>query len=157
MPLPADYIKNYSQSELRQRAHQEILGERRPIEKSWVSPRYGDGGWHSTPGLIDFDPRLIEPLDNHVLIELECEPEKEGLISKPENARDLDRSNRIGTVLRVGPGKWNKRRTHRMPMELKVGDRVLMGTFSDWESWDAAYPGNNIVLCQEADIRLVIT
>jgi hypothetical protein len=34
----------------------------------------------------------------------------------------------------------------------------MIGHYSDWESWFADYEGRarNVVLCQEADVRLVI-
>jgi chaperonin GroES len=32
----------------------------------------------------------------------------------------------IGTVIDVGPGKWNEAGTARVPMSFKVGDRVLL-------------------------------
>lgn len=31
-----------------------------------------------------------------------------------------------GTVVDVGPGKWNEAGTERVPMSFKVGDRVLL-------------------------------
>ena len=32
----------------------------------------------------------------------------------------------IGTIIDVGPGKWNEAGTARVPMSFKVGDRVLL-------------------------------
>jgi chaperonin GroES len=32
----------------------------------------------------------------------------------------------LGTVIDVGPGKWNAAGTDRIPMSFKVGDRVLL-------------------------------
>jgi co-chaperonin GroES (HSP10) len=36
---------------------------------------------------------------------------------------------RIAKVIDVGPGKWNKKRTGRLPMDAKVGMRVLFIKF----------------------------
>ena len=41
-------------------------------------------------------------------------------------------------------------------MQLKPGDRVVVGPYSDWESWDADALGNNVGIFQEADVRLII-
>jgi chaperonin GroES len=42
------------------------------------------------------------------------------------------------------------------PTTLQPGDRVIIGHYSDWESWFSDYEGRgrNVVLCQEADVRL---
>jgi chaperonin GroES len=32
----------------------------------------------------------------------------------------------LGTIIDVGPGKWNAAGTDRVPMSFKVGDRVLL-------------------------------
>jgi chaperonin GroES len=32
----------------------------------------------------------------------------------------------LGTVIDVGPGKWNAAGTDRIPMSFKIGDRVLL-------------------------------
>jgi chaperonin GroES len=43
----------------------------------------------------------------------------------------------IGTVIDVGPGKWNAAGTERVPMSFKVGDKVLLPqvglTKLEWE------------------------
>ena len=32
----------------------------------------------------------------------------------------------IGTIIDIGPGKWNTAGTERVPMSFKLGDRVLL-------------------------------
>jgi co-chaperonin GroES (HSP10) len=113
-----------------------------------------------------FDPRKIRPLTDHILVELDPLPEPSAVIAAPQiYQREI--GTRVGTVLAVGPGKWKEKpgrsweitRERFYPTQLKPGDRVVIGHFSDWESWncDADAPGPNIVLCQEADVRLVST
>ena len=155
MPLTPDQIANYSQGELKARAQREILGERKPSDQTYISPHFGDGRWATQPGALWFDPSKIRPLGNHVVIELEPSSVS-GVILRPDTVPE-ERGTRKGTVLHVGPGKWNKKGTARKPMQLKPGDRVLVGPYSDWESWDAWAPGNNIVVCQEADVRGTIS
>jgi co-chaperonin GroES (HSP10) len=115
-------------------------------------------------GGLWFDPRKIRPLADHVLIELDPEISQSKIIATPEIARNKDIGTRIGTVLRVGPGKWKEKSglswelTKQVfkPTTLKPGDRVIIGHYSDWESWhcDPENRDANIVLCQEADVRL---
>jgi co-chaperonin GroES (HSP10) len=125
-------------------------------EKARVSPHFGDGGWHTQPGALWFDPRDIKPMGDHILIELDDEPLFDGVILRPDYAV-IERGTRTGTVLRVGPGKFNEDQWRVIPMALVKGDRVKIGPYSDWESWDCWAQGPNIVLCQEADVRLVMT
>jgi co-chaperonin GroES (HSP10) len=118
-------------------------------------------------GGLWFDPRKIQPLSDHILIELDAELETEGAIVKPDVARGQDISTRTGTVIAVGPGKlmevrqytesWMLNPLRRKPLTLKVGDRVTIGHYSDWESHHCDFEGRdrNIVLCQEADVRLI--
>jgi co-chaperonin GroES (HSP10) len=130
-------------------------------------------------GVLWFDPRQIRPLGDHILVELDGEqPTSKEFVAqlfgcgivKPEIA-EKDIGTRIGTVLAVGPGKLREKRTYteswmlnplvRQPMTLEPGDRVVIGHYSDWESWNCSLDGyesrdKNIVLCQEADVRLVL-
>jgi len=84
----------------------------------------------------------------------------------PDVGRNKDIGSRRGTVLAVGPGKWVEKRDYQeswmlnplrfKPTSLKVGDRVIIGHYSDWESWfcDFEERAKNIVICQEGDVRV---
>ena len=115
----------------------------------------------------DFDPRKIRPMTNHILVELDREPEISSVIQAPDIAYSRDpKEGRTGTVVAVGPGKWHEKpgksweitKQWFIPTTLKVGARVVIGPWADWESWSCDDPSvladNNIVLCQEADVRL---
>lgn len=103
-------------------------------------------------------------MGDHILIEIDPEQPKSRLITAPDVATNREIGTRIGTVIAVGPGKWIEKpglsweltkQTFR-PTTLKPGDRVVIGHYSDWESWFSDYEGRaaNVVLCQEADVRL---
>lgn len=127
--------------------------------EAWRNNRTQVGG-------LWFDPRKIRPLGDHVLIELEEATDKRATLELPDIARNKDIGTRFGTVLAVGPGKWHEKpglsweltRQYFKPTTLKVGQRVAIGHFSDWESWSADFEArdSNIVLCQEADVRVII-
>lgn len=116
--------------------------------------------------VLNFDPRKIRPLGAHILVELDEEQPLSAVITTPDVARNREIGTRVGTVLAVGPGKWKEKpgqsweitRERFYPTTLQPGQRVVIGHYSDWESWhcDSALPGPNIVLCQEADVRLLI-
>lgn len=117
-------------------------------------------------GGLWFDPLKIEPLGDHILVVLDEETPPSKLIEAPDVARNTDIGTRIGTVIAVGPGKWQEKRKHTesyllngevfKPVTLKPGDCVVIGHYSDWESWfcDFEGRGRNVVLCQENDVRL---
>lgn len=122
-------------------------------------------------GVMWFDPRKILPLGDHILVELHEEQALSQAIVIPDIAKNQDIGTRVGTVIAVGPGKlkeiyetkfsWEMPKIVRTPMTLKPGDRVVIGHYSDWESWNCSADGHeskarNIVLCQEADVRFVI-
>jgi co-chaperonin GroES (HSP10) len=165
MPLTPDQIANYSENELRERARRQMLGEKKASTETYVSPRYGDGRHATQPGCLWFNPRDIRPMGDHILVAIDDEPEVQGAVAKPDIARNQERATRTGTVLKVGPGAWKDSKTHkdrdimkRLPMTLKAGDRVIVGPYSDWESWDADFEGRgaNIGVFQEADVRVLI-
>lgn len=124
-------------------------------------------------GGLWFDPLKIKPCGDHILVHLDAEHpyieiEGTGLaLEKPQTAvKEI--GTRIGTVIAVGPGKWKEKRNSDLswvlnplvfkPTTLKPGDRVAIGHYSDWESWLADFEGRgrNVVLCQEADARVVL-
>jgi co-chaperonin GroES (HSP10) len=119
-------------------------------------------------GGLWFDPLKIKPLGDHILVVLDDETPPSETIVAPDIARNREIGTRIGTVIAVGPGKWREAGKNseswmlnplrRKPMTLKVGDRVTIGHYSDWESWFSDYEGRgkNVVLCQEADVRGVL-
>lgn len=116
--------------------------------------------------VLNFDPRKIRPIGDHILVELDEEQLLSKTITTPDVAKNREIGTRVGTVLAVGPGKWKEKpgQSHEItrerfyPTTLKPGDRVVIGHYSDWESWnsDSRADGPNIVICQEADVRLVI-
>lgn len=117
----------------------------------YQSPHHPDGGWHgSAIGSEKFDT-LWEPMFDRILVKRITEPSK-GLIVMPQTAAPLrDTSN--GIVLRVGPGKRIAGEgNRRQPLDVQPGDEVIIGRWTDWESF-----GDDVVLCQEADIRVVVT
>lgn len=71
-------------------------------------------------------PRIVPLYDNVVIKAEEAEKQTEGGIFIPDTA-DKERK-QIGVVTAVGPGKV-LRNGERGHMEVKVGDRVVYGTY----------------------------
>jgi len=113
-----------------------------------------------------FDPLKIQPLGDHILVVLDPERPLSKVIAAPQIACNREIGTRFGTVIAVGPGKWREKRDNEeswilnplifQPTSLKPGDQVVIGHYSDWESWFCDFEGRaqNVVLCQEADVRI---
>lgn len=143
----------------------EVKAKHRPSD-SWVSPNFGDGGSHNSPGTNRYTTEW-EPLHDRILVELFEEPKEASVIARPEVAGLLEPASRRGIVLKVGPGKWiaGERHLvdgewkyfagHRQEITLKPGDEVVIGRWSDWESNESGW-GQNVVIAMEADVRVII-
>lgn len=77
----------------------------------------------------------ITPLGDRVVIRA-LSDEESGSVSAsgiiiPDTAKK-EKSNQ-GVVVATGPGKWNEDGDARLPMEVKVGDKVLFRSWSEAE------------------------
>ncbi|HSB73332.1 MAG TPA: co-chaperone GroES [Candidatus Methylomirabilis sp.] len=74
--------------------------------------------------------KKIRPLQDHLLVKrIEEKESKRGGIIIPDTAKEKPQE---GEVIAVGPGKLNKQGL-RVPMGVKVGDRILFGKYSGSE------------------------
>ena len=67
----------------------------------------------------------------------------------PDTAKEKPQQ---GTVVAVGPGRLNDD-GERMPMEVKIGDRVLYGKYAGTE---VTVDGNEYLIVKESDILAVL-
>jgi len=99
----------------------------------------------------------VRPQNDYVLVESppDASDQTSGGIIKPEGA--IEDINIWGTVLAVGPGRLTKKGV-RIPIDAKVGDRVLFVRFLKKTRTGEALVqvlGNNQFLIQEKDILAV--
>ncbi|MFN3966612.1 MAG: co-chaperone GroES [Endomicrobiia bacterium] len=72
----------------------------------------------------------IKPLGDRVIVEpLEQKEVKKGGIIIPDTAKEKPQE---GKVIAVGPGKLDEK-GNKIPMDVKVGDKVLYGKYSGTE------------------------
>jgi chaperonin GroES len=92
----------------------------------------------------------VHPLSDRVLVKrIEEEEVKRGGIIIPDTAKEKPMQ---GEVISVGPGRIDEN-GKRLPMELKNGDRVLMGKYSGTE---VKIEGDEYVILREDDVLGVI-
>ena len=92
----------------------------------------------------------ISPLADRVVIKaLEETEQMRGGLFIPDTAKEKPMQ---GEVIAVGPGRFEKDK--RVPMELKVGDKVLYGKYSGTE---VTIEGDQLLILREADVLAVIS
>ncbi|MDB4023102.1 co-chaperone GroES [Pelagibacteraceae bacterium] len=92
----------------------------------------------------------FRPLHDRVLIEsLESEEKTAGGIIIPDTAKEKPQE---GKVIAVGPGEKSED-GKTIPMDVKVGDRVLFGK---WSGTEVKVDGKEYSIMKESDIMGVV-
>jgi len=93
----------------------------------------------------------IKPLTNKILIEpVEEEKTTKSGIVLPETAKEKPM---IGTIAAVGPGKFDKDGEKRLPMSVKIGDRILYKKYGPDE---IEVGGKKYLIGDEEDVLAII-
>lgn len=91
----------------------------------------------------------LKPLADRVIIKaLPLEEKTKSGIIMPDTAKEKPQE---GEIVAVGPGKIEK--AERIPMEVKVGDRVI---YSKYAGTEVKYDGQEYLILRESDIQAII-
>jgi chaperonin GroES len=91
----------------------------------------------------------VAPLADRVVVKaLEDTEQMRGGLFIPDTAKEKPQQ---GEIIAVGPGRYEK--NVRVPMELKVGDRVLYGKYSGSE---VTLENEPYLILRESDVLAVI-
>jgi len=91
----------------------------------------------------------LKPLADRVIIKaIPSEERTKGGIIMPDTAKEKPQQ---GEVVAVGPGKFEK--GERIPMEVKVGDRVI---YSKYAGTEVKIDGEEYLILRESDIQAII-
>ena len=91
----------------------------------------------------------ISPLADRVVVKASEDTEQmRGGLYIPDTAKEKPQQ---GEIIAVGPGRYEK--DVRVPMELKVGDKVLYGKYSGTE---VTIEGDQYLILRESDVLAVI-
>ncbi|HEU4697964.1 MAG TPA: co-chaperone GroES [Gemmatimonadales bacterium] len=87
----------------------------------------------------------IQPLEDRVVVRAADEAEQmRGGLYIPDTAKEKPTQ---GEVIAVGPGRFEK--GERVPMELKVGDKVIYGKYS---GTNVTVEGEEVVIIKASDV-----
>lgn len=91
----------------------------------------------------------FRPLHDRVLVRrIEADEKTAGGIIIPDTAKEKPQQ---GSVVAVGPGRFEKET--RVPMDVKVGDKILYGKYSGTE---VTIEGEQLLILRESDVLAVI-
>ena len=91
----------------------------------------------------------VNPLADRVVVKpLEETEQMRGGLYIPDTAKEKPQQ---GEIVAVGPGRFEKDK--RVPMELKVGDKVLYGKYSGTE---VTLDGEQLLILKESDILAIV-
>jgi len=92
----------------------------------------------------------VGPLADRVVVRsLESNEQTRGGLFIPDTAKEKPQE---GEILAVGPGRFDDGK--RVPMEVKVGDKVLFGKYSGTE---VTIYGEALLILRESDVLAVLT
>jgi chaperonin GroES len=91
----------------------------------------------------------VNPLADRVVVKpLEESEQMRGGLYIPDTAKEKPQE---GEVVAAGPGRFEKDK--RVPMEVKVGDKVLYGKYSGTE---VTLDGEQYLILRESDILAIV-
>ena len=93
----------------------------------------------------------LAPLADRVVIKaLEETETMRGALYIPDTAKEKPQQ---GEVVAAGPGKFDEKGGQRIPMDVKVGDRVLYGKYSGTE---ITVNNERLLILRESDVLAIV-
>ena len=94
----------------------------------------------------------LKPLEDRVVVKAVEEEEKTASgIVLPDTAKEKPMK---GEVLAVGQGKWDEDGQKRIPVDVKVGDKVIYGKYSGTEY--KTPEGDEVLILRASEIPAII-
>ena len=93
----------------------------------------------------------LKPLADSVVVKaLEESETMRGGLYIPDTAKEKPQQ---GEIIAAGPGKFDEKRGQRIPMDVKVGDKVLYGKYSGTE---VTIDGEQYLILRESDVLAIV-
>jgi chaperonin GroES len=93
----------------------------------------------------------IQPLEDRIVVKsLEAEQTTASGLVIPDTAKEKPQE---GEVLAVGPGRWNEDGDERVPLDIKVGDKVI---YSKYGGTEVKYGGEEFLILSARDVLAIV-
>ena len=93
----------------------------------------------------------LAPLADRVVVRALDEGEqRRGGLYIPDTAKEKPQQ---GEIIAAGPGKFDEKGGQRIPMDVKVGDKVLYGKYSGTE---VTIEGEQLLILRESDVLAIV-
>ena len=94
----------------------------------------------------------IKPLEDRIVVQtLEAEQTTASGLVIPDTAKEKPQE---GTVLAVGPGRFDDDGEKRIPLDVKVGDTVL---YSKYGGTEVKYAGEEYLILSARDVLAIVS
>ncbi|MGZ8758559.1 MAG: co-chaperone GroES [Aeromicrobium sp.] len=94
----------------------------------------------------------IKPLEDRVVVKaIEAEQTTASGLVIPDTAKEKPQE---GEVIAVGPGRFNDDGDDRIPVDVKVGDKVI---YSKYGGTEIKYGGEELLILSARDILAVVS
>jgi chaperonin GroES len=93
----------------------------------------------------------IKPLEDRILVKtLEAEQTTASGLVIPDTAKEKPQE---GEVIAVGPGRFNEDGDERIPLDIKVGDKVI---YSKYGGTEVKYSGEEYLILSARDVLAIL-
>ena len=93
----------------------------------------------------------LVPLEDRIVVRTaEAEETTVSGLVIPDTAKEKPQQ---GEVVAAGPGKFDEKGGTRIPMDVKVGDKVLYGKYSGTE---VTIDGEQLLILRESDVLAIV-
>ena len=93
----------------------------------------------------------IKPLEDRIVVRpVEAEQVTASGLVIPDTAKEKPQE---AEVVAVGPGRFNESGTERVPLDVKVGDRVI---FSKYGGTELKYGGEEFLVLSARDVLAIV-
>ncbi len=93
----------------------------------------------------------LKPLEDRVIVKsVEAEQVRASGLVIPDTAKEKPQE---GEVVAVGPGRWNEDGDERVPLDVKVGDRVI---YSKYGGTEIKHGGEEYLILSARDILAIV-
>ncbi|AEF42472.1 MULTISPECIES: co-chaperone GroES [Hoyosella] len=94
----------------------------------------------------------IKPLEDKILVQAnEAETTTASGLVIPDTAKEKPQE---GTVIAVGPGRWDESGAKRIPLDVKEGDVVI---YSKYGGTEIKYSGEEYLILSARDVLAVVS